>query len=384
VPAGQYAVIEFNARVENIPANRIGAPLDNSFRLLFDINGDGTPEPPPVEVISAPARAAVAEPILFLDKQLVSGSAVPRQNDILTFTVTIGHATGSNATAWEAVFSDVLPKGLDLQSITTSATGGAVVTNAATSDPNGVLSGQFDIPVGGEIVITYRVKVNVTPGVGKSLVNAADVTWTSMPGDSPVERHAGDSLYGRGGLHDYEQRDEVTVKPFTFAFDSFHNFAQRERSALEEYGIHSPDIYRLPLLPLAPIYSGEADPGSTLVITLYNAKGEMIGTQSVVTDAGGNWMANFPTTVIRDYPNSVQITQSSAFYSLGDRVGHNLRTYFSPALSAGHFFFEEMKDIRESEAAPLLGDLGMRNPLSLGAVKYGGELLGSQGAPSGY
>ena len=383
VPRGEYAVIEFNARVENIPANRLGTPLDNTFRLLFDLNADGTPDVPPVDIVSNPAQAAVAEPILFLDKQLVSGSTTPAQNDILTFTVTIGHATGSNATAWETVFSDLLPKGLQLESITTSASGGAVITQAATSDANGALSGQFDIPVGGQIVITYRVKVTAAAGNGGTLVNAADVTWTSLPGDSPVERRSGDGLYGGGGLNDSEQRDEVRLKPFTFAFDGFHNFS-KDRSNLEDYRVHSPDIFRLPLLPLAPIYSGEADPGSTLVLSLYNANGDMIGTQTVIVDSGGNWLATFPTTVIRDYPNSVQITQSSAFYSLSDRVGHNLRTYFSPALSAGHFFFEELKDIREGEAAPLLGDLGMSNPLSLGAVKYGGELLGSQGAPGGY
>ena len=176
----------------------------------------------------------------------------------------------------------------------------------------------------------------------------------------------------------------MRLKPFTFAFDSFNNFARHKRTEIEEYRIHGPDNYRLPLLPLAPIYSGEADPGSTLVLSLYNANGDMIGTQTVIVDAGGNWMANFPTTVIRDYPNSVQITQSSAFYSLADRAGHNLRTYFSPALSAGHFFFEEVKNIRESELAPLLGDLGLRNPLSFGTEKYGGELLAAPGVPGGY
>jgi fimbrial isopeptide formation D2 family protein/uncharacterized repeat protein (TIGR01451 family) len=384
VIGGEYAVIEFNARVENIPTNRLGTPLDNTFRPLFDLDTNGTPDVPPGDIVSDPARGAVAEPILFLDKQLTSGSANPRQYDLLTFTVTIGHATGSNATAWEAVFADVLPKGLDLQSITTSATGGAVITHAATADANGALSGQFDIPVGGQIVITYQVKVNVPPGIGTTLVNGADVTWTSLPGDSPVERHAGDSLFGEGGLHDYEVRDEVSVKPVAFAFDSFHNFARPAGAERDDYGIGSIDVYRLPLLPLAPIYSGEADPGSTLVLTLYNTKGDIIGTQTVVVDAGGNWMANFPTTVIRDYPNSVQITQSSAFYSLSDRVGRNLRTYFSPALSAGHFFFEEVKGISEGEPAPLLGDMGLRNPLSLGAVKYGGELLGAPGVPGGY
>ena len=384
VAGGEYAVIEFNARVENIPANRIGAPLDNTFRVLFDLDNNGTPDVPPVEIVSAPARAAVAEPVLYIDKELTGGSATPRQNDILTFTVTIGHATGSDATAWESVFTDTLPKGLDFQGISTSASGGAVITLAATADANGRLSGQFDIPVGGKITITYTVKVNVRPGVGASLVNGADVTWTSLPGESPVERHAGDSLYGGGGLHDYEVRDQVKVTPFPFAFDTFNNFsapANRFGLSPERQGI---DVFRGPLLPLAPIYSGEADPGSTLVLTLYNANGENIGTQSVIADSGGNWMVNFPSSTIRDYPNSVQVSQSSAFYSLSDPHGHNMRTYFSPALSAGHFFFEELRQLSEGSRAPLLGDIGLKMPIWLGSVKYGGELLSAIGAPGGY
>ena len=384
VAGGEFAVIELNARVANIPSNRLGTPLDNTFRPLFDLDANGTPDVPPGGIVSNPAHALVAEPVLFLDKQLTVGSATPRQDDILTFTVTIGHATGSNATAWEAAFSDVLPNGLQLEDITTGATGGAAITQAAKADVQGALHGQFDIPVGGQIVITYRVKVNVPPGIGTTLVNGAEVTWTSLPGDSPVERHGGDSLLGGDGLHDYGLHDEVAVTPFNFAFDSFNNFSGGNRLETEDYGIHSPDIYRQPLLPLAPIYSGEADPGSTLVLTLFNAKGDIIGTQSVVVDAGGNWMANFPTTTIRDFPNSVQMTQSSAFYSLADPYGHNLRTYFSPVLNAGHFFFQELRMISEGSEAPLLGDLGIRNPIRLGTVKYGGELLGASGTPGGY
>jgi hypothetical protein len=95
-------------------------------------------------------------------------------------------------------------------------------------------------------------------------------------------------------------------------------------------------------------------------------------------------MVSFPSSTIRDYPNSVQVSQSSAFYSLSDPHGHNMRTYFSPALSAGHFFFEELRQLSEGSAAPLLGDIGLKRPIWLGSVKYGGELLSAIGAPGGY
>lgn len=170
---------------------------------------------------------------------------------------------------------------------------------------------------------------------------------------------------------------------FLFAFDSFHNFfSDDEDEPLP--GLSPPHEMRDALLPLAPIYSGEADPGATLVVTLHNARGEQIGTQTVTADAGGNWMATFPSTIVKDVPNSVSIRQLSASYSLGDTVGHNLRTYFSPALNPGHFFLSTSGLGLGNESAPLLRGLSLENPLQLGSVKYGGELLSTQATASGY
>jgi hypothetical protein len=153
-----------------------------------------------------------------------------------------------------------------------------------------------------------------------------------------------------------------------FAFDGFNNFASHGRRGGPLPLIGTTDIFREALLPLAPMYSGEADPGATLVVSLYNAKGENIGAQTVVVDAGGNWLASFPSTTLRDIPNSVQISQLSASYSRGDTFGHNLRTYFSPALNQGHFFLSATGANLSSEPAPLLGGLGLENPLQLGSV----------------
>ena len=95
-------------------------------------------------------------------------------------------------------------------------------------------------------------------------------------------------------------------------------------------------------------------------------------------------MATFPVTTIRDFPNSVRIEQNNAFYSLSDSPGHNLRAYYSPALSPGHFFFEELRTIAQDTEAPLLGGLSIENPLGSGTTKYGGEILSTQGVAGGY
>ncbi|MEQ1852772.1 MAG: Calx-beta domain-containing protein, partial [Chthoniobacteraceae bacterium] len=392
VPAGQFVVLEFNARVENLLSNQSGTTLDNVFRPLIDLDGDGTSDVIPGGVISSPVTATIAEPILYVDKVLVSGSSTPRFGDTLAFTVTIGHASGSDATAWEVIFSDALPAGLAFESVVTTATGGAVVSTSVAPNIAGALTGQFDIPLGGQITITYRVKVVVNSPGNVAILNAADVTWSSLPGNGPAERRAGDGFLGEGGLNDYVVRDTVSVNASTtaamsYAYDAFNDFAKAtpvRPSGKPGTAVGSPDIYRQPLLPLAPVYSGAADPGSSLVLTLYNTKGEIIGIQTVTADAGGNWMATFPTATVRDYPNSVQMTQSSVFYSLSNPHGHNLRTYYSPALNAGHFMFSELRMISDGGPTPLLGDLGMRNPLQFGAMKFGGELLTAPGTPGGY
>jgi hypothetical protein len=138
------------------------------------------------------------------------------------------------------------------------------------------------------------------------------------------------------------------------------------------------------MLPLAPIYSGEADPGATLVIELYNANGVRIATQMVMADAGGNWLANFGGAALRDAPSDVRIMQVSAPYAFGAGAGHNLRTYYAPAaLNPGHFLAQSSDPGLGDEPAPLLGGLDLANPIQLGAVKYGSEFLPTEGVASG-
>lgn len=393
--AAESIIIEFNARVTNTPGNQAGHTLENTFVPRYDTTGDFINDPLPPSVVSNPVRTLVAEPILTVDKQITGGPAKPKPGDVINYTVTIGHASDSGATAWETVFADQLPAGLQIVSVSTQANGGAVITQAASFTGAGTVTGQFDIPLGGTVTITYQVRVSAGVRAGTNLVNTADVTWSSAQGDTPVERKSGDSLLNKGGLNDYELKAQAQITAgtppptdsFQYFYDGFNVWHNKEavpdRIPAFFVPVSSPDIFRGPILPLAPIYSGEADPGATLVLTMYNANGDEIGMQTVVVDAGGNWMATFESTVIRDYPSTVRISQQSAYYSLVN-AGHNLRAYFSPALNPGHFFLEASAHIEVEEKAPLLGDLGVSNPFSLGPNKYNGEVLSTQGVAGGY
>ncbi len=221
---------------------------------------------------------------------------------------------------------------------------------------------------------TFTLQVTVTSGpmtnaIAQGMAMVTDPTVAPLPAPS-VEAAA--------------------PAPFVFAFDSFRNFARPDTTVGgTPTGPFRPmlrpiDVWRPAMLPLAPIYAGEADPGATLVIDLYNANGVHIGSQTVMADAGGNWLANFSSTVLRDAPSDVRIQQISAPYSFGSNAGHNLRAYYAPAaLNPGHFLAPSGDVPLNDDPAPLLHGLDLANPLQLGPVKYGGEFLPSEGVASG-
>ena len=170
---------------------------------------------------------------------------------------------------------------------------------------------------------------------------------------------------------------------FVFSFDSFNNPASRPFGTQADAAfptVSSIDIWRPAMLPIAPIYSGAANPGATLVIDLYNANGIRVASMTVVADTGGNWLANFGMAQLRDTPSDVKITQLNAPYGFGS----NVRTYYAPAaINPGHFLDQISRGGLSDEAAPLLGGLDLSNPLQLGSLKYAGELLPTSGVASG-
>lgn len=48
-------------------------------------------------------------------------------------------------------------------------------------------------------------------------------------------------------------------------------------------------------LPVSPIYTGIARPGTTLALAIYDASGNTVGSQTIMADTGGNWLASFPS-----------------------------------------------------------------------------------------
>ena len=118
--------------------------------------------------------------------------------------------------------------------------------------------------------------------------------------------------------------------------DIFAGFVYGERSGIGGDG-DGQDDKPGPILSVLPLYSGQADPGTVLRILLQDDNGNVIGTQTTMADAGGNWLATFPGTVLFDEPHIINIEQTKATWHNDNRDhGFNLRTYFAPAINPSH------------------------------------------------
>ncbi len=87
-----------------------------------------------------------------------------------------------------------------------------------------------------------------------------------------------------------------------------------------------------PPVPITPIYSGRAEPGTTLSLAVYNAQGNPVGFQTVVSDQSGNWLINFSGTLLKDTVHHASIHQTASSLDASTPGNHNLRTYFNPTM----------------------------------------------------
>ena len=180
---------------------------------------------------------------------------------------------------------DSLPPGVTLVSIKSANPG---MTGEARIVGNQIIwTFQRSLAAGEEVAFEIVVRVTADVPDGAILANLATIS--------------DDGRYGTDATHATDNSamdvDAVAalppVEPFFYAYDVFHDFGNEARDLRKGllFPEAPPTFERAPLLPLMPIYSGEADPGATLVVSVFNVRGEPIGSQTVVVDAGGNWMA---------------------------------------------------------------------------------------------
>ena len=93
--------------------------------------------------------------------------------------------------------------------------------------------------------------------------------------------------------------------------------------------------------PVSPVYSGHAEPGTTVRATIYDAEGRIIGDRAVVADTGGNWLMTFPGAVIYEQPHRMDVDQTPALHNATADAGYNLRRFFQPVIHSTIFFAKD-------------------------------------------
>jgi LPXTG-site transpeptidase (sortase) family protein len=200
---GEFVVVEFNARVHNLPGanqNDAGEILNNSVRAY----AGATPVQVGSDSAAIPAR--VVESTLRIAKSV--DDSHPLTGQVVTFTVVVDHAPASGATAFDVEISDTLPADLTLNpaSVSYAASGGLTgVVNSSTGSL--MFFSVTAFPIGGSLTITYQA--TVTAPFGTTVNNTALTTWSSLPGLDANERTGADGV--GGALNDYAAQSSAPL-----------------------------------------------------------------------------------------------------------------------------------------------------------------------------
>jgi large repetitive protein len=169
----EYVVLEFNALVSNNSSTNNGSNLSNSFLVQTGLT-------PATIATSNSLPVTVREPVLVATKT-IDAPAPQQAGDLVAYRVTYPN-TGGTA-AFDVRLIDTLPAkvALDLASVTVTLSGGASGSIDASAG-NTVDVTVATIPVGGSVTITFTGTLLVVVTPGETIGNAANLTYTSLPG----------------------------------------------------------------------------------------------------------------------------------------------------------------------------------------------------------
>ena len=277
----EYVVVEFNALVDNngvaSTTNDAGDVLRNNFQII----ADGT-----VLDTSNNTRVKVVEPQVEVDKLVKESTSedftdsisnVDAQ-DVVNYSVTFSNPAnnGNVSTAFDVEMIDTLPEFLELQSIdsiswddgTTTGTGAGGTLNLVNSSDiaNNQISLAADLlPQDATVTVNYTAQVlsNVSPTL--ALENNANVTYTSLPGESGTpDNPTGSNLTAASGanngerngidpdgtLNDYSASDIAAI--VTSSFDPVKSIVETSESSTSNNDLTIGEIARYRLLVQIP------------------------------------------------------------------------------------------------------------------------------------
>jgi uncharacterized repeat protein (TIGR01451 family) len=192
IPANTQAFVVVTTRISSGLGANAGDTITNSAVMTHPT----APQITQTNVVST----AVTEPALTLLKvsPVTSNTIIPGQ--AVDYQVRITNATGITISpAYDLIFTDTLPFGTQK----TTPSNIAVRLNSVVVPPANYAAAyisptllisfnpNFSFPVGGELVIDYRLVVDSDAPPAIDLINRAEATWSSLPGAAPGDRNYG-------------------------------------------------------------------------------------------------------------------------------------------------------------------------------------------------
>ena len=213
IPAGQQAVIEVRARVENVIEAQQGIAANNAASYTYANSPGGTERPP---LTSETVTLNIVEP--HIEEIIKSANAfTPTAGQIVRYSITL---TASNATYSSDVFDvtlvDNLGLGLAYAGNPAVTIGTGVGSDNTIGEPvitgDGINQEQtlswslsddnvdIDIAEGTSVTISYDVLVLDSVLANQSITNSVVAQWTGIDGLNDNERTGTDGI---GELNDY-------------------------------------------------------------------------------------------------------------------------------------------------------------------------------------
>lgn len=169
--AGDTVTILVTGRVDTTAA--AGSTLTNTGTVQTYAPGGGTTG---LVTATDDAKIDVVRPDLVIVKDAVP-AAGRDAGDLVTYTVTLSHATGSSATAYLVTLSDLLPAGVTLVAGTATASVGAITESGGNV---GYTLGQYVLG-SAPVTITYQARLAANIVDNQTITNTAQVTYSSAP-----------------------------------------------------------------------------------------------------------------------------------------------------------------------------------------------------------
>jgi fimbrial isopeptide formation D2 family protein/uncharacterized repeat protein (TIGR01451 family) len=360
IDGADQIIIEVTARVEDIPTVNDGDELTNAASLVVTPEGQA-----PFAPVEDDVTVDVVEPSIDITKAV--SDEEPSQGDTITYTVVVTNDAAATGPALNLVVQDPLPTDLSLISVGVAGAGATVTADTGTTL---VVSIPVLLP-GESVTITYDVFVGFATPVFTDVINTATVTGGSSGDPSDPGRPISDS-----------DTETIEVEPVPAP-------VFEERPRLVGGGID--DAQFLPILQIDPIFTGTAEYGSNVTITLYQLDGSLAYVRNVVADAGGHWIAIFPRVTLENidddfheaYETSVLFREPVEY--LDDRAGFDSNG--APLTERTFFVGTELQDdtynvsIDHDRPSTLPQDRGMFNariffaPATIGEPYARGDIL---------